>query len=112
MKKCIYPLVIYADKEENCYAGIIPDLDISASGDTVEETFASAVDNLKMFLEFAYKVDSNISLPSTYQEVVGIFPKRIILLANVEIENSNITLSTDEQAYKDFFNSILVDKEN
>ena len=41
MKNCVYPLVVYADKEENCYVGLFPDLDIVATGDTIEETYIS-----------------------------------------------------------------------
>lgn len=111
MKNCVYPLVVYADKEDNCYVGLLPDLDITAVGDTVETTFISAIENLKMYLNFANKMETEISEPSTYVETIGLNPKRIVLLTMVEVEANNLVLSTEEQQYKKFLTSMLVDKE-
>ena len=108
MKNCIYPLVIYADKEENCYVGLFPDLDITASGGTIEETYQLSTDNLKMFLEFASKMDSDISSPSTYVETVGLNPKRVVLLTMVQVNIGNIELSNEEKKYKNFLSTMLV----
>ena len=108
MKNCIYPLVIYADKEENCYVGLFPDLDITASGDTIEETFLSAIENLQMFLDFATKMESDVSSPSTYIETVGLNPKRVVLLTMVTVQANNLVLTTDEQKYKNFLSTMLV----
>ena len=108
MKNCIYPLVIYADKEENCYVGLFPDLDITASGETIEETYLQSTENLKMFLQFAAKMDSDISSPSTYIETVGLNPKRVVLLTMVEINADNVVLSNEEQKYKNFLSTMFV----
>lgn len=108
MKNCVYPLVVYADKEENCYVGLFPDLDITASGDTIEETFLSAIENLQMFLDFATKMESDISSPSTYIETVGLNPKRVVLLTMVTVQSNNLVLTTDEQKYKNFLSTMLV----
>ncbi len=112
MKNCVYPLVVYADKEENCYIGLIPDLDITALGDTIEETYLSAIENLQMFLNFANKMGSEVSAPSTYVETVGLNPKRVVLLTLVEIDMENMVLTDDEQEYKNFLTTMLVDKED
>lgn len=108
MKNCVYPLVVYADKEENCYVGLFPDLDLTASGDTIEETFLSSIENLKMFLDFASKMDSEISSPSTYVETVGLNPKRVVLLTMVEVDVDNLVLTNEEQNYKNFLSAMLV----
>ena len=111
MKNCIYPLVVFADNQENCYIGLFPDLDITATGDTIEETYSSAVENLKMFLEFASKMQSEISSPSTYIETVGLNPKRVVLLSMVEVDANNLVLTNEEQEYKNFLSTMLVSKE-
>ena len=111
MKKCVYPLIVYADRNENCYVGIFPDLDITASGNTVEETFVSAVENLQMFLDFASKMESDISSPSTYEETVLMNPKRIVLLGGVEVNVDNLEITKEEQRYKNFLSNLLEDKE-
>ena len=108
MKNCIYPLVVYADKEENCYVGLLPDLDITSTGNTIEQTFEGAIENLKMFLEFAAKMESDISAPSTYIETVGLNPKRVVLLTMVEVDAENLVLTNDEQTYKNFLSAMLV----
>lgn len=108
MKNCVYPLVVYADKEENCYVGLFPDLDITAVGDTIEETYISAIQNLKMFLEFANKMESEISSPSTYIETAGLNPKRVVLLTMVEIDVENLVLTNEDQDYKNFLSAMLV----
>lgn len=108
MKNCVYPLVVYADKEENCYIGLFPDLDITASGDTIEETYLSSIENLKMFLDFAAKMESDISSPSTYIETVGLNPKRVVLLTMVEVDVDNLVLTNEEKSYKNFLSAMLV----
>lgn len=107
MKNCVYPLVVYADKEENRYIGLFPDLDLTASGLTVEETYLSATENLKMFLDFASKMETDISVPSTYVETVGLNPKRVVLLTVCAVDNENLILSRDEQSYKQFLSTMF-----
>ncbi len=108
MKNCVYPFVVYADKDEGCYVGLFPDLDITASGNTIEETYISAMENIKMFLEFANKMESELSQPSTYIETVGMNPKRVVLLTLVEIDVDNLVLTNEEQSYKNFLSAMLV----
>ncbi len=110
MKNCVYPMVVYADKEEDCYVAIFPDLDIVASGETVEKAYQSATENLQIFLEFASKMDSDVSSPSTYVETVGLNPKRVVLLALVHVENDKLVLTEEEKDYKKFLSSMLVNK--
>lgn len=110
MKNYVYPLVVYADKEEDCYIAIFPDLDITASGYTVEQAYLSATENLQIFLEFASKMDSDVSAPSTYVETVGLNPKRVVLLAVVHVENDKLVLTDEEKDYKKFLSSMLVNK--
>lgn len=112
MKKCVYPLIIYADKEENCYVGLFPDLDITACGNTVEETFVLATDSLKMFIEFASKMESDLSSPSTYVEAIGMNPKRVVLLSLVEVDVDNLQLTQSEEDYKQFLANMLISEEN
>ena len=112
MKRCTYPLVVYANKEENCYYGLFPDLDVMAYGDTVEETFLQALENLQMYLDFASKMESEISSPSTYEETSVMNPKRVVLLESVEVDAANLQLTDSEQKYKNLMAKLLIDKED
>lgn len=110
MKKCVYPLVVYADHNENNYLAMFPDLDLIARGDTVEEAYLSALENLEMFLDFAVKMGTDVSAPCTYEETVGLNPKRVVLLASVQVDE-NAELTTYEQDYKSFISKLLVTEE-
>lgn len=110
MKKCVYPLVVYADHEENNYLAMFPDLDLIARGDTVEQTYLSALENLEMFLDFAGKMESDVSGACTYEEAVSLNPKRVVLLAACEVSDE-FALTTYEQDYKNFIGKLLVSKE-
>ena len=112
MKNCIYPLVIYADIKENNYFGLFPDLDLSASGDTIEDTYKSAIENLEMYLQMATKLDSELSSPSTYVETVGLNPKRVVLLAMVKVDENAIVLTDEDKEYRQILANMLVNAED
>ena len=112
MKNFIYPLVLFADNSEGCYIGLFPDLDISVYGSTVEETYLQAESSLNAYLQFAIKMDSDVSSASTYQETVGINPKRIVLLNSCQIEGESNNLSGEEENYKNFILKMLVNRED
>lgn len=101
MKKYVYPVILFYSEEENNYTVLIPDLDIVASGDTVENAYLSAEDYLETFLDFAEKMESPINSATSYDDTARMNPKRIILLVDAETENSKV-LSSGEQQYKNF----------
>lgn len=109
MKKCIYPLVIYANKAEQCYLGIFPDLDISCSGDTVEEAYLDALENLQHYLHVAEKLDAEIAAPSTFEESCVLNPKRIVLLSMVEVDIDSFELAENKDNYKLFLQQQIVE---
>lgn len=101
MKKYVYPVILFEVGEDNHYTVLFPDLDIVASGDTVEEAYLEAEDYLKSYLEFAEKMQSKISNPSTYADTVKLNPKRVVLLSDAETKGS-YELTDDEKEYKNF----------
>ena len=107
MKKYVYPVILFTDAENKGYTVLFPDLDIVASGETVEEAYLEAEDYLKAYLEFAGKMNNQVSKPSTYLEVEKMNPKRIILLADAEV-NGSIELTPEEEEYKNFVQKYLV----
>lgn len=107
MKKYVYPIVLFADSEQNGYTVLFPDLDIVASGDTVEEAYVNAGQYLKTYLEFASKMESNISSPSKYDEASKMNPKRVVLLQDADIA-SEFQLTEEEKEYKNFVQQFVV----
>ena len=93
MKKYAYPVILFYSEEEKNYTVLIPDLDIVASGETVEKAYLSAEDYLETFLDFAEKMESPIT---TFDDTQRVNPKRIILLVDAETEGGKIFLPTNK----------------
>lgn len=110
MKKYVYPVILFSDANNKSYTVLFPDLDIVASGETVEEAYLEAEDYLKAYLEFAIKMSSNVSNPSTYLETEKMNPKRIVLLADAEV-SGDLNLTPEEEEYKNFVQKYLTTSE-
>lgn len=111
MKKYVYPVVLFADDKKKSFTVLFPDLDIVATGATVEEAFLEAEDFLKSYLEFAGKMGNKAARASTFEEVRMMNPKRIVLLTAANISNE-IKLTPEEEEYKNFIAQYLVDSED
>lgn len=111
MKKYVYPVILFFSEEEKNYTVLIPDLDIVASGETVEKAYLSAEDYLETFLDFAEKMESPISPATTFVDIQRMNPKRIILLVDAETEGGK-NLSSDEQNYKNFVAQFVCQSED
>ena len=110
MKKYVYPVILFSNEENKGYTVLFPDLDIVASGDTVEEAYLEGEEYLKAFLEFAGKMNSQISGPSTFVETEKMNPKRTVLLADAEI-SEELSLTPEEEEYKNFVKKYLTSAE-
>ncbi len=111
MKKFVYPVILFNDEDQKVYTILFPDLDIAASGDTVEEAFLLAEDYLKSYLNFAAKMDSQIAPPTTFNDTEKLNPKRKVLLADAEIA-AEIVLTEGEKEYKNFLQKYLITAED
>lgn len=101
MKKFVYPVILFADAEKKYYTVLFPDLDIVASGETVEQAYIAAGDYLQSYLEFAGKMNTEITSPSTFEDTQALNPKRIVLLADAEV-GEEFKLTAEEVEYKNF----------
>lgn len=107
MKKYVYPVILFEDAEKKYYTVLFPDLDIVASGETVEDAFLEAEDFLQSFLEFAEKMNSKIASPTPYVETEKMNPKRIVLLADAQT-SGDYSLTQEEEQYKNFISKYVV----
>ena len=108
MKRFVYPMVIFEDKDASEYTVLFPDLDIVASGDSVEDAFLKGQDYLNSYIDMCVKFDSELASPSTFLETEGMNPKRIVLLADSEVDTENINLSAEEASYKASIKNVIV----
>lgn len=107
MKRFVYPMVVFENKNDKEYTVLFPDLDIVTSGNTVEEAYVKGRDYLDTYLDLAIKFDSVLPAPSTYTEAEGMNPKRIVLLADSKLDVENVSLSAEEASYKAMINNII-----
>ena len=111
MKRYIYPMVIFTD-ENDLYTALFPDLNLLASGSSIEDTYARANDYLEFYLISALKFDTKIGSMSTYVEIQALNPKKIVLLGSAVIDDDGIMLTEKEQAEKNFLEEFVFTEEN
>ena len=111
MKKYVYPVILFAEADNTSYTVLFPDLDIVANGETVEDAYLEAEAYLEAYLEFASKMNSQVAHPSTYLETERMNPKRIVLLADAQVSD-NLTLTQEEEEYKNFVQKYLYTSED
>lgn len=106
MKKFVYPMVLFTD-ENDLYTALYPDLDLLASGSTIEEVYARANEYLEFYLVSAIKFGTPIAPMSTFAEIQALNPKKVILLGSAQIDEDEIILTKQEQIEKNFLNEFL-----
>ena len=111
MKRYIYPMVLFTD-ENDLYTALYPDLNLLASGFSIEDVYARANEYLGFFITSALKYDAKIAPTSTYTEIQALNPNRIVLLGSYYIDEDTIVLSEDEQVEKNFLNEFVFTEED
>lgn len=110
MKRYIYPMVLFTDENE-LYTALYPDLNLLASGFSVEDVFSRANDYLGFYLTSAMKYETKIAKMSTYAEIQALNPQKIVLLGCAEIDEDSIVLTETEQAEKNFLKEFIFTEE-
>lgn len=111
MKRYIYPMVLFTD-ENDLYTALYPDLNLLASGMSVEDVYSRANDYLDFYLTSATKFGTKIASMSTYAEIQALNPKKIVLLGSAQIDESEIVLTEQEQVEKNFLKEFLFTEGN
>ena len=111
MKRYIYPMVLFTD-ENDLYTALYPDLNLLASGYSIEDAYARAKDYLNFYIVSALKFESGIVANSSYAEIQALNPKKIVLLGSVDIEEDSIVLTNQEQEEKNFLKEFIFTEED
>ena len=106
MKRYIYPMVLFTDENES-YTALYPDLNLLASGYSIEDVYARANEFLGFYVTSALKFETGITHGSTYSEIQALNPNKIVLLGSTVIDEDTIVLSEDEQVDKNFLNEFV-----
>lgn len=110
MKRYIYPMVLFTDENE-LYTALYPDLNLLASGFSIEDVYSRANDYLGFYLTSALKFDANIARMSTYAEIQALNPEKIVLLGCAEVDEDSIVLTEQEQVDRNFLKEFVFTEE-
>ena len=111
MKRYIYPMVLFAD-ENDLYTALYPDLNLLASGFSVEDVYSRATDYLQFFLTSSLKYDAKIATQSSYAEIQALNPQKIVLLGCAEVDEDSIVLTPTEEADRSFLKEFVYTEED
>lgn len=106
MKRYIYPMVLFTD-ENDLYTALYPDLNLLASGSSIEDVYARATDYLEFYLKSALKYETQVASMSTYAEIQALNPKKIVLLGYVDIDENILMVNDRERAEKNFLDEFI-----
>ena len=106
MRKYIYPMVLFTD-ENDLYTALYPDLNLLASGSSIEEVYLRASEYLDFYIVSSIKFGTPIANMSTYAEIHALNPKKIVLLGYTQVDEEEIVLTKQEQIEKDFLTEFL-----
>lgn len=111
MKRYIYPMVLFTD-ENDIYTALYPDLNLLASGYTIEDVYARANEYLRFYVTSSLKYGSKMVNNSTYSEIQALNPNRIVLLGSALVDEDTIVLTDEEQSKKNFLNEFVFTEDN
>ena len=111
MRRYIYPMVLFAD-ENDLYTALFPDLNLLASGFSIEDVYSRATDYLGFFLTSSLKYDAKIASQSSYAEIQALNPQKIVLLGCAEVDEDSIILTDEEEADKNFLKEFVFTEED
>ncbi len=110
MRRYIYPMVLFTD-ENDLYTALYPDLNLLASGFSIEDVYSRATDYLGFYLTSLIKYDAAITTGSSYSEVKALNPQKIVLLGCAEVDEDSIILTEEEEADKNFLKEFVFTEE-
>lgn len=111
MRRYIYPMVLFTD-ENDLYTALYPDLNLLASGFSIEDVYSRATDYLGFFLTSSLKYDAKIASQSSYAEIQALNPQKIVLLGCAEVDEDSIILTDEEEADKNFLKEFVFTEED
>ena len=84
MQQYVFPAV-FVKKEDESYSVFIPDLDITTEGDSIEEAFLYIKDYLRIFCQYAIKLEEDILIPTKFEKIAEKFKKDTVMLVDAII---------------------------
>ena len=68
MQQYVFPAVFIRNEDES-FSVVVPDLNITTDGNTIEEAYLYIKDYLRIFCEYAVKMDEDILMPTKHETI-------------------------------------------
>lgn len=85
MKTYLYPMVVYFDAVDASYTSLFPDLNILASGTTVEDVYMASKSTLQSYVDLAAKLNQSCADATSFDMVSQLHKNRTVLLVDVQV---------------------------
>lgn len=84
MQQYVFPAVFIRNEDES-FSVVVPDLNITTDGNTIEEAYLYIKDYLRIFCEYAVKMDEDILIPTKYETICEKFKKNYVMLIDAVV---------------------------
>lgn len=79
MQQYVFPAVFIKNEDET-FSVIVPDLNIVTDGNNIEEAYLYIKDYLRVFCEYAIKLEEDILVPTKFEKVCERYKKDVVML--------------------------------
>ena len=76
---------VFIRNEDESFSVVVPDLNITTDGNTIEEAYLYIKDYLRIFCEYAVKMDEDILMPTKYETICERFKKNYVMLIDAVV---------------------------
>jgi len=90
----VYPAIVYNKTEDEPFVIVVPDVNIVAEGETIEDAVIDAKGQLKIYVQCVGKFNANLPKTSNFEEFREKYPKKPFMFVDtvVEDEDDDITV--------------------
>lgn len=90
----VYPAIVYNKTEDEPFVIVVPDVNIVAEGETIEDAVVDAKGQLNIYVQCVGKFNANLPKPTNFEEFREKYPKTPFMFVDtvVEDEDDDITI--------------------
>ena len=81
MQQYVFPAVFIKNEDETVSV-IVPDLNIVTDGNSIEEAYLYIKDYLRVFCEYALKLEEDILMPTKFEKICERYKKDVVMLVD------------------------------
>ena len=83
----VYPAIVYDKTEDEPFVIVVPDVNIVAEGDTLEDEVIDAKSQLKIYSQCVNKFDANLPKSTNFEDFKVKYPDNTMMFIDASIQN-------------------------